>query len=112
MHCPPVEKFEAPVVNGDLVWRDDRGDHFGEGADEDVRHVEAAVHRGQVTPPILATLASNLLCLCIARPRRQAESRAEAWNGWRPETSGAVQCGVQRLQRQRCNTEPGHVGSD
>ena len=48
--------------------------------------------RGQVTRPILATLASNLLCLCIARPRRQAESRAEAWNGWRPETSGAVQC--------------------
>ena len=94
MHCPPVEKFEAPVVNGDLVWRHDRGDHFGEGADEDVRHVEAAVHRGQVTPPILATLASNLLCLCIARPRRQAESRAEAWNGWRPETSGAVRCTV------------------
>ena len=43
MHCPPVEKFEAPVVNGDLVWRHDCGDNFGEGADEDVRHVEAAI---------------------------------------------------------------------
>ena len=43
MHCPPVEKFEAPVVNGDLVWRHYCGDHFGEGADEDVRHEDLAV---------------------------------------------------------------------
>ena len=36
--CYPVEKFEAPVVNTDLVWSNNCGDHFGEGTEEHVGH--------------------------------------------------------------------------
>ena len=52
------------------------------------------------------------ICCVYASRGPGARPRAERRLGMGGDRRPAVQCSVQRWRWQRCNTEPGHVGSD